>query len=237
MLGLYIGSSLFGLASYHIAQTLKYKETRPRNLWRQRHARQQVRRYEPRFAPSSIHATSDLRASLPERVRFVPLSASSNIGERSEDERLKADPSDAGGRVQVDEVYSPHNISSAESGQAAFSTAAEKHKADTPLELDANASTKPDVPPRDPLDTLLQPNSHIQVKFRPEDARALPMPYSKDVRSTLRALLKAQEDSLCATKQLLAMCSASAEPDRVLTTLHTRSTNVSVDSLYSNEHR
>jgi hypothetical protein len=139
--------------------------------------------------------------------------------------------------VQADEFYSPHNISSAESGQAAFSTAAEKHKADTPLELDANASTKPDVPRRDPSDTLLQPNSHIQAKFQPEDARALPMPYSEDVRSALRALLKAQEDSLCATKQLLAMCSASAEPDRALTTLHTRSTNVSVDSLYSNEHR
>jgi hypothetical protein len=48
VLGLYIGSTLFGLASYYIAQTLKYKETRPQDLWRQRHARQQVRRYEPR---------------------------------------------------------------------------------------------------------------------------------------------------------------------------------------------
>ncbi|KAF9700060.1 hypothetical protein EKO04_001375 [Ascochyta lentis] len=220
ILTFYVGSTLFGLATCYFAQTLKHIEQRPLARWRELCDKQRLRhvnsnpRQEKRGPSHVNHQQSPASPSTNPDALYTTARTLQSGSPPCSSEQLPTPEQAAAmsgleSRMPVDQFYSPQT--DPEAGLTASTILVEDAASRMPAKpdntvLNAQALHVSEETPCGPA-TQLDLESAMEERFDVHET--LSIPQSEDFQRMLQVLVKAQEDSLQATRQLLATYKAN----------------------------
>ncbi|KAJ4324483.1 hypothetical protein N0V94_001223 [Neodidymelliopsis sp. IMI 364377] len=238
ILAFYLGSSLFGLIIYYAAQTRKHAEHRPLAQWH-RFYDECIKRlddesqHEQEDCPQSPKNTDVVQRTPHTEYRQTP---ANNTSQQDLEEMLVrqevAGESTFQERTPIDKFYISQANPSVQSvagsvnppSVVANSDRVSQLHSTPPVETENSAPAVPKSESREETHTLTEQIPTPQQQHSPESP-------PENFHLMLRILIKAQEDNLRATRQLLEMC--GAETGQPVSLQSVPPVDKSADSLYS----
>jgi hypothetical protein len=215
ILALYLGSSLFGLIIYYGAQTRKHAEHRPLARWHRSYDE-----YIKRVNDESQHKQEDCpqspndidvvqRTPHTEHHQTTPKNTSRQDLEAVLVRQEVAGESTFQGRTPIDEFYVPQANPSVQSVAGNVNPPSVVANSDRESQLHSTTAEEtensaPSVPKGESREETHTPAEQTPKPQREHSPKSPP----ENLHLMLRILIKAQEDNLRATRQLLEMCGA-----------------------------